>query len=212
MRRSTLHTLPFLTGILVVLTLGGCRAGTPGGQTGTGATMERSSASSQASADMTIELPNVSSDGGEASAAAQGIVLTQQASRKEVRPGGDLTFTITVRNPSDKEYVNLELEDAFPAGKYEVLETRGGSVGADTVTWTIATLSAREIRNIVVQGRASKDLQLGDSIANVVTLRGAGVPATSVSEVKVVEKLPQAGAGGYADPLPPSYVRPYAGD
>lgn len=202
MRHPSARTASALLLCTAVL-LAGCRSRGPStGETGTGAAVLPPT-------DMTIDLPDTSAPGAgtdagvgtDASVPAGALVLSQEPDRAEVHPGDELGYTITLRNASSETLRDLFIEDAFPVGTFEVLETRGGSSQTDRVTWSIETLEPQEVRNIRIQGRVTSAAEPGDVLLNIVTVRGAGVPVTSASEVRVVAAMPLTGAGGFTEPI-----------
>ena len=58
---------------------------------------------------------------------------------KEQFIGKNATYTITVSNPGDVTWETLQLSDPAPSGM-KIVEAEGGSVSANTATWTIKDL------------------------------------------------------------------------
>jgi len=58
---------------------------------------------------------------------------------KERFIGKNATYTITVSNPGDVTWETLKLSDPAPSGM-KIVEAEGGSVNANTATWTIKDL------------------------------------------------------------------------
>ncbi|TSC57968.1 MAG: hypothetical protein Greene041619_844 [Candidatus Peregrinibacteria bacterium Greene0416_19] len=180
-----------------LLLLGGCR--NRGGPTanGTGATTIND-IDTTIPPDQDIMLPEEATP-PVAPETQSGLTLLQEADKQEVYPGDRIGYTLTLRNPGTVPAYNLDLEDAFPAGKLVILESRGGTVAEDRVTWMIDELDAGETRVIRVEAEVGKDLE-NDTILNIVTLRGGGLPVTTTTDVKVMGRLPQAGVE-YTKPL-----------
>jgi uncharacterized repeat protein (TIGR01451 family) len=177
------------------------------------AALNSSSASSAASDELSI-IPTPISEASESSVTVTGTMsITQEPDKTEANTGERVWYTIVVSNKTNTIMTNLVVENTLPAGKMTVIDPSGGIVSGERITWTIESLEPGQSRLVRFQGEIAKTIGHGESIVNIVTLRGGKLPVTvtATSEVSVIQKLPQAGVGDYTKPLEDTskYLRPY---
>ncbi|MBI1813134.1 DUF11 domain-containing protein [Candidatus Peregrinibacteria bacterium] len=129
--------------------------------------------------------------------------VSQRADKSTVQAGGMLGIDILLSNDGKAPLSNIKVEDTMPLGKLKLTDAGGGTVNGNRITWTIGNLQSQQVRVLHVEGRANRDVTAGDSILNVVAVRGGDLrlPTTSTAEVRIVQKMPQTGRSGFTDPI-----------
>ncbi|TSC58056.1 MAG: hypothetical protein Greene041619_835 [Candidatus Peregrinibacteria bacterium Greene0416_19] len=130
------------------------------------------------------------------------VTASKQADRSEAQPGDQLFYSVTIRNTGTVPARNIMVEDTYDGSRLTVQEGDGASVNYGRVTWQIGTLDAGQTRTLSYRAQLAGSLRHGDTVRNSVSVRGDNFPGSSSSyEVRIVQQLPQTGAGGYTSPI-----------
>jgi len=102
--------------------------------------------------------------------------------------GAVVTFNITVSNPSGVDVPNVSVVDPLPTQlDYLSGSTTQGTViydaGTHTVNFTIGTLAANQVVNLVIQTRINSTAQPGQTIVNMAQVQESGVTSSSSNTV-----------------------------
>lgn len=150
---------------------------------------------------------------GGAPTTATTIRLFAESSPADAIPGGEVAFTISVRNTSSAALKNPQVVFSFSPAQLSVVEA-SGKIQPDHVQWTIENLAPNEKRTFVLQAKLAQSVQVGEIVrGNVIAIRDAVVePNTVTVEVRVIDQLPVTGADG-TRPVEDTtqFVRPYKG-
>ncbi|NNJ12202.1 DUF11 domain-containing protein [Chloroflexales bacterium ZM16-3] len=135
--------------------------------------------------------------------------------------GSAFTATLTIRNQGPAPALNVQVQDAMPAGATFVSSTPAPtSVSGSTLTWDAGTLADLEERSITLTLRADAALDGGTSIVNTATTSGTADRDTSnntdssttivtrQADLRIVKDGPARVTAG--DPI--AYTLAYAND
>jgi uncharacterized repeat protein (TIGR01451 family) len=127
--------------------------------------------------------------------------LQKTADSSEVRPGGTVGFTITLRNTTDHLMSNITIQDKFDARALSMLDsTKPAEMRSGTAVWTIAELQPGKVWSVHYRMQVSQSVKHGTELTNVVTASGEGLSELSLTErvqtmqIGVLTKLPKSGA------------------
>lgn len=95
--------------------------------------------------------------------------------------GGLVTYTLSVRNPYQRELHNVTVQDALPAHTQFVTASQGGVNNGGVVSWSLGTLTAGETRTLKVTVKIAPEAQDGEQIANTFTFTSQEFPAPLLS-------------------------------
>ncbi|MBI3619339.1 hypothetical protein HY213_04900 [Candidatus Peregrinibacteria bacterium] len=154
--------------------------------------------------DLPIEQTSSSASSGTAMKETKdALSVSQRADKASVQAGGMLGVDILLSNDGNAPLSSIAVEDTMPLEKLQLTDEGGGTVTGNRITWTIGNLQPHQVRVLHIEGRANRDVTAGDSILNVVTVRGGDLrlPTTSTAEVRIVQKMPQTGMGGFTEPI-----------
>ena len=127
--------------------------------------------------------------------------INKRASRQEANPGDIVTYTITLRNLTDKTAKDVTVEDRFNAGSISIQDTGGGKVAGNGIDWELPTLGPNDTRIFTYRVRVGPDMRHGQIISNSVIARSSDLEnsPTDIEEVRVITELPQTGMGGFGN-------------
>lgn len=154
---------------------------------------------------------SAASQASSSSSAEEIVTIDQHMSRTELHPGDTFMLTITLKNPSQKPLGAIVVENAFPPNKVKVTEAGNGTVATDRVTWNFDNLFANQVTTLILRGKVNADLQPGENLLNIVTVRSPFLltPKTSTREYVVAPRLPHTGATDYTAPITTNpYISP----
>lgn len=129
------------------------------------------------------------------------LTFSKQADRYEAQPGDRIVYTITIRNSTSDSISDIQLNDAFDPSKVTMQDVDGGSVGGGTINWDLGVLAPGESRIIRYTGTLSPQLHHGDSVTNTATMTSDHGTLGGSATVRIIEHLPQTGAGDGTSPL-----------
>ncbi|MDD5469792.1 MAG: hypothetical protein PHO92_03280 [Candidatus Peribacteraceae bacterium] len=134
-----------------------------------------------------------------AASAIPAITLTLAADRTESQPGSSIAYTISVANAGNQTVRNLHVQESFPAGTVEVLDTGNGTRIGSSVQWIIPALEAGRAWNTTYRIRTSSSLAHGSIVMSATTVRDEGnsVLAHADRRMNIISTLPQAGWGAF---------------
>ena len=127
------------------------------------------------------------------------VSIDKRASKQEAKPGDLVTYTVTLRNLTDREAKDVTVEDRFNAGSISIQDAGGGDVIGNGIDWEIPTLGANDTRIFTYRVRVGPDMRHGQIISNTVIARSPDLdrPATDIEEVRILTELPQTGSNGF---------------
>lgn len=135
-----------------------------------------------------------------------------RVSQTEIKPGAQLTYTITATNNSDITLDGYSVVHSFNGDQLKVVSANGQRDG-DAIQWVLTGLKPGASKTLTLKARAASRLALGDVIrTSTIVLYGTTVqPQTGNLEVLVVNKMPATGAAANTDPLEDTrqFIRPY---
>lgn len=126
--------------------------------------------------------------------------LTKTADRREVKPGDTVTYTVTLRNGTDRAFRMVRIEDRLDNRFMTVLGAERGQMQDGRLVWGIPELAPGQIWTVRYSVEISPRAPHGFAIDNVVTASGEGLEMLSLTEkvytssLGVVRGLPPAGA------------------
>jgi uncharacterized repeat protein (TIGR01451 family) len=117
------------------------------------------------------------------------ITLVKSVSTHVVKAGHELTYRLTVANPTPVNVPNVRVCDTLPAGIVFVRSTPSGTLSNGRHCWPLGTLGGNRSRGITIVGRAASGAS--GRIVNHATATGTGVdPAHAKAGVRVIAKPP----------------------
>ncbi|OGJ74039.1 hypothetical protein A2217_00110 [Candidatus Peribacteria bacterium RIFOXYA2_FULL_55_28] len=127
--------------------------------------------------------------------------IDKRASRQEAKPGDTVTYTVTLRNLTNREAKNVTIEDRFNAGSISIQDAGGGKVVGNGIDWTLPTLGANDTRIFTYHVRIGPDMRHGQIISNSVIAKSSDFDRspTDMEEVRILTELPQTGMSGFGD-------------
>jgi uncharacterized repeat protein (TIGR01451 family) len=127
------------------------------------------------------------------------VSIDKRASRQEARPGDMVTYTLTLRNLTDRSAKDVTVEDRFNAGSISIQDSGGGEIAGNGIDWKIASLGPNDTRIFTYRVRVGPDMRHGQIVSNTVIVRSPDLdrPATDIEEVRIITELPQTGGGGF---------------
>jgi len=91
--------------------------------------------------------------------------IVQTANMSEVIPGGNIRFTISIRNITRATLHNVILNDRFNPSSLEILSmTNGGKIDGENMQWTAPEIFAGQTWTTTVEARVKDTLTAGDRI------------------------------------------------
>ncbi|MFH1444179.1 MAG: hypothetical protein ABIG34_02205 [Candidatus Peregrinibacteria bacterium] len=127
-------------------------------------------------------------------------LLTKTADRREVKPGDTVTYTVTLRNTTDRPFRSVRIEDRLDVRFMTVLGAERGQMQGDQLVWGIPELDPGQVWTVRYSVEISPRAPHGFAIDNVVTASGEGLETLSLTEkvyttsLGVVRGLPPTGA------------------
>lgn len=110
--------------------------------------------------------------------------ILQTSNLSEVIPGGNIRFTVTIRNLTRGTLHNINVTDRFNPSSLEVLSLMdGGIIDGQNIKWNVPELFAGQVWTTTFEARAKDHLVAGDRIVLL---------AHAVSEEVDSEKYPEA--------------------
>ena len=127
------------------------------------------------------------------------VSIDKRASRQEARPGDMVTYTLTLRNLTDRSAKDVTVEDRFNAGSISIQDSGGGEIAGNGIDWKIASLGPNDTRIFTYRVRVGPDMRHGQIVSNTVIVRSPDLdrPATDIEEVRIITELPQTGGAGF---------------
>ena len=91
--------------------------------------------------------------------------IIQTSNASEVIPGGNVRFTITIRNITRSTLHNVVINDRFNPSSLEITSIKdGGVIDGDTMQWTVPEIFAGQTWTTTIEARAKDQLTAGDRI------------------------------------------------
>ncbi|MDD3897099.1 MAG: hypothetical protein PHU04_04690 [Candidatus Peribacteraceae bacterium] len=134
-----------------------------------------------------------------AAPAMPAVTLTLAADRTESQPGSSIAYTIAIANTGNQAVRNLHVQESFPTGTVEVLDTGNGTQIGESVQWVIPALEAGGAWSATYRIRTSPSLTHGSIVMSAVTVRDGenSVLAHADRRMNIISALPQAGWGAF---------------
>ena len=129
------------------------------------------------------------------------------ASVPRATTGENVTYKITVTNPTIAAVRKVTVCDALPGGLLYVRSNPDARVGTGQPCWTITRLAARRSKHFVVVANVAPGYS--GRLVNHATARGPGIPAAGATAPVTVTRAPQlpcasasgVAAGGHGHPV-----------
>ena len=129
------------------------------------------------------------------------IFLRKTVDRTEVRAGDTLTYTIYIRNTTDRVLRNLEVKDRFDNRYMSLLGgAEDAQMNGSEMLWNIGSLQPGEVWQKRYSLHVAANVPQGITLSNVVSVGGSDIAFLSLSErvrtanVQVFDHLPPTGA------------------
>jgi uncharacterized repeat protein (TIGR01451 family) len=128
------------------------------------------------------------------------VTLSKEADKSEVRPGGTVSYTVTLRNNTDHPFHNVRIEDRLDTRYLTVLGAERGQMQGDRLVWSLQELNPGRVWTVRYTAEVNAGAPNGITIANIVTASGEGMETLSLTErvmtsrLGVVRGLPPTGA------------------
>ncbi|MDD3896733.1 MAG: hypothetical protein PHU04_02710 [Candidatus Peribacteraceae bacterium] len=135
-------------------------------------------------------------------APSKALPFQKRADSSEVRPGGTVGFTITLKNTTSHPMRNITIQDKFDAQALRMLESTKNTtdVRNGIATWNIAELQPGQSWSVQYRMQVNPSVAHGVRLTNVATVSGEGLEELSLTErvqtvhIGVLTKLPKSGA------------------
>ncbi len=140
------------------------------------------------------------------------LTFDKRADRYEAQPGDRVTYTITIRNGTAEAVTGVQVSDLFDPNKVSMSNIDGGSMSNGSIVWDIGSIGSGETRILRYTGTLSSSLRHGDSVQNTATMTSDKGQMGGAATVRIIQHLPQTGAGDYTGPLDDGsqFLRPIA--
>lgn len=127
--------------------------------------------------------------------------LQMVADTQEVRPGGTVGFTITLKNTTDHPMRNITIQDKFDPNSLKIISSnKQESISGGIASWKIAELQPGKTWSVYYRMEVNPKVSHGIQLTNVVSARGEGLEELSLTDriqtmqIGVLTKLPKSGA------------------
>ncbi len=136
--------------------------------------------------------------GGKASVQKPAL-LRKTASRSEVQPGDNVSYTITLKNTTDHAFTDVIVEDTLDLSAVRLNDARNALVSGDKMLWNIRQLNPGEQWQTTYTVQVLPGLRQGTIINNVARVQGKGLESISLNErvavmsTGVVKHMPATG-------------------
>jgi len=133
-------------------------------------------------------------------AQARDVLISKRADRSEVRPGGSIGYTISVRNTTNHSLFNVKVEDRMDSPYVHVTNAQYGQTDGNRITWIIPKLAPGQNWDVSYTAQIDYRAPHGVSIPNVVTVSGKGMSTIALTDrihtmqIGVISTLPPTGA------------------
>ncbi|MBI3331342.1 DUF11 domain-containing protein [Candidatus Peregrinibacteria bacterium] len=155
-----------------------------------------------ATTDVVLHASNVPSRDDRDGRQSEDVLLRKTADRGEATPGDTISYTITVRNTTDRTLRDLEVADRLDAAYMTLVSGVTDAVRTgNRLTWTIDELAPNEVWQRTYSVLIAADVPSGVNLNNIVTVGGDDISSVSLTErvqtaeLGVVSGLPETGAG-----------------
>lgn len=110
------------------------------------------------------------------------VTLEKTASRFEAAPGDSVSYTLFLRNDRNRPVEDVVVEDVWPSGSADVINTGEARASGTGLTWHIGRMGANTTRSLTYSVRIDASVAAGRKIRNIATARGSfgNVTASSV--------------------------------
>lgn len=124
--------------------------------------------------------------------------LQKTADRSEVRPGDTVTYTVSLRNNTDRPFRSVRVEDRLDTQYLTILGAERGQMEGGRLVWVLPELAPGQVWTVRYTAEVSAATPSGISLDNVVTASGEGMETLSLTERVFTERL------GVVSGLPPT--------
>ncbi|MBT5237506.1 DUF11 domain-containing protein [Candidatus Peregrinibacteria bacterium] len=128
------------------------------------------------------------------------VLITKRADRSEVQPGDTVSYTVSLRNTTDKTLHNILVEDKMDSPHVRITNANSGLSDGTNVSWMIDSLAPGQDWSMTYDAQIDYRAPHGVTVPNVVTVSGDGMETISLteriytSEIGVISNLPPTGA------------------
>jgi uncharacterized repeat protein (TIGR01451 family) len=125
------------------------------------------------------------------------LLLRKVPSRRTVKAGQSVTYTLRVTNPNLKAVANVTVCDSLPGALIYVRSSPTAHLSLGRYCWTFGRLASRRSRTVTLTANAAPGK--GGNVINRATATGAGVPTAKTQAVIYVQPAKPVGCGSSAD-------------
>jgi|GEM_PF-2327828 len=110
--------------------------------------------------------------------------LLKIAEPPNVAPGGQVTYTISIENPSAESVSNVTIVDNLAVELVFDWASDGGVYDSDTrtVTWTLGTIDPGQTKTVTLVATVKEDTPGGITIVNFATVDGTEIPPSTETD------------------------------
>ena len=129
--------------------------------------------------------------------------LSVDSDRSEANPGDEVRYWIKARNLYRGDMPQWRVAFFFDQNQMQILETGGGRLEGDHVTFDVPSTRSNEERTFSVRVRLYRNLQPGENIRTYGSMIWDGriSPACSKNDLRIIAHVPVTGAGDGTSPI-----------
>lgn len=124
------------------------------------------------------------------------VSIKKQADKTIVKPGEQVTYTITVTNNGDGDAKSVLVKDVIDS-HLEIIDSANANRQGNTLSWTIDTLAPKAQVQYVIKVKVKEDIKESLTIPNIATVKEPGKEEVE-DEVDVEVKVPKFTITKYA--------------
>jgi uncharacterized repeat protein (TIGR01451 family) len=125
------------------------------------------------------------------------LLLRKVASRKTVKAGQSVTYTLRVTNPTLEAVANVRVCDSLPGALVYVRSRPSAVLNSGRYCWTVGRLASRRSRTVTLTANAAPGK--GGHVINHAAATGAGVRTAHTQAAIYVQPAKSIGCGSSAE-------------
>lgn len=129
--------------------------------------------------------------------------VSLSAERNEANPGDDVRYWIKIKNLYDRQMPEWRIAFFFDRNQMQILETGGGRIEGDHITFAVPPMSSGEERTLSVRVHLYRNLRAGAVLRTYASMIWDGTiqPACAKHDLRIIERPPVTGAGDGVSPV-----------
>jgi uncharacterized repeat protein (TIGR01451 family) len=139
----------------------------------------------------------------------RGLDVRKSADRSEAQPGDFVSYTIVIRNSTDRTLTDIDVRDTFSTSDLLVQQAGNGDIDGRTIHWTIDRLTRGQSVTLRYEGEISTSARHGTRIVNSVVANADSEYGEDQYTVSVIDRLPQTGVLGSLTGAGNAFLRPF---